>query len=188
MRFLHGRSGWPKSGHFQAFPFFRVPSLSPSTQRTSRSAPVTGRDEAPRPVSGVVVRRCGFARRPAPFSGQLSPWPAFGTPGGVWSRSGTGSRPEWGEPRIPHRCPGAWPCRFFPGCGAASIPCALESGLAGVRTRGVSPAWLPALLVSALPVASASWVGAWPSVTSLLPVCSSCGGVLPCWLALAERR
>ena len=61
-------------------------------------APVTGRDEAPRPVSGVVVRRCGFDRRPAPFSGQLSPWPAFGTPGGAWSRSGTGSRPGWGGP------------------------------------------------------------------------------------------
>ena len=61
-------------------------------------APVTGRDEAPRPVTGVVVRRCGFDRRPAPFSGQLSPWPAFGTPGGAWSRSGTGSRPGWGGP------------------------------------------------------------------------------------------
>ena len=61
-------------------------------------APVTGRDEAPRPVTGVVVRRCGFDRRPAPFSGQLSPWPAFGTPGGAWSRSGTGSRPGWGAP------------------------------------------------------------------------------------------
>ena len=73
MRFLHGRSGWPKSGHFQAFPFFRVPSLSPSTQRTSRSAPVTGRDEAPRPVSGVVVRRCGFARSLLPFLGSSLP-------------------------------------------------------------------------------------------------------------------
>ena len=49
-------------------------------------------------MSGVVVRRCGFDRRPAPFSGQLSPWPAFGTPGGAWSRSGTGSRPGWGGP------------------------------------------------------------------------------------------
>ena len=98
-----------------------------------------------------------------PFLGSSLPWPAFGTPGGAWSRSGTGSRPGWEEPRIPHRCPGAWPCPFFPGCCAASIPCALESGPAGVRTRGVSPAWLPALLVSALPVASASWVGAWPS-------------------------
>ena len=62
------------------------------------------------------------------------------------------------------------------------------SCLASSSARGVSPVWLPALLVSVLPVASASWVGAWPSVTSLLPVCSSCGGVLPCWLALAGRR
>ena len=49
-------------------------------------------------MSGVVVRRCGFDRRPAPFSGHLSTWPAFGTPGGAWSRSGTGSRPGWGKP------------------------------------------------------------------------------------------
>ena len=140
------------------------------------------------PKPGEAVRKCGSVRRPAPFSGQLSPWPAFGTPGVAWSRPGTGSRPGWGEPRIPYRCPGAWPCPFFPGCCAVSIPCALESGPVGVRTRGVSPVWLPALLVSVLPVASASWVGAWPSVTSLLPVCSSCGGVLPCWLALAGRR
>ena len=77
----------------------------------------------------------------------------------VWHRVSSGM----GGPRIPHRCPGAWPCRFFPGWCPASIPRALESGPAGVRTRGVSPAWLPALLVSALPVASAAWVGAWPS-------------------------
>ena len=71
-------------------------------------APVTGRDEGPRPVSGVVVRRCGFVRRPAPSSGQLFPWLAFGTPGVAWCRSGSGSRPGWGEPpRILHRSRGA---------------------------------------------------------------------------------
>ena len=48
------------------------------------------------PKPGEAVRKCGSVRRPAPFSGQLSPWPAFGTPGVAWSRPGTGSRPGWG--------------------------------------------------------------------------------------------
>ena len=88
-----------------------------------------------------------------------------------------------GEPRILHRCPEAWPCPFFPGYCGVLVPCALESGPSGVRTRVVFPAWLPPLLVSARPSPSASWVGprveAWPSsgwpwVSWWLP----CGGVV----------
>ena len=86
-------------------------------------------------MSGVVVRRCGFDRRPAPFSGQLSPWPAFGTPGGAWSRSGTGSRPGWGEPRC--RLDLRRNIRVYPrvGGGTSNVHEDLE------RKLGSIPAW-----------------------------------------------
>ena len=153
--------------------------------------PAPGRDEGPRPVSRVAVRRSWPVRTPVPFSGQLFPWPAFGTPGVAECRSDIEFYRGWREPRIPHRGPGAWPFPSFAAwCGVLGL-CALESGSAGFHTRGGSPAWLPALLVSARPVASASWAGArlcaWPSSGWLASVWpwvlrrSSCGALWISW-------
>ncbi len=122
-------------------------------------APVPGRDDESGAWDRVAVRRTWSGRIPSPFSGQLFPWPVFGTPCVAGCRSGIEFRREWRERRIPHRGPGAWPFPSFAACCGVLGLYALESGSAGFHTRGGFPASLPPLLVLAGPVASGPWAG-----------------------------
>ena len=93
----------------------------------------------------------------------------------------------WGESGFPSEFLGIWPRCASPGqCGFAA-PSAPGSVPSSGRMLGVPPSWLRPVLVSALPAPSAFWPLAWPSVTSLLSVCSSWGGALPCCWVPATR-
>ena len=162
VRFLHGRSGWPKSGHFQAFVVLRIAESFEVKNVPVCPGPGPGRGFAAW-VRAVVFRISWFGRMPAPSVAWPSPELACGVAGASRRRLRT-----WSGPGLPHSgspCRGqvTWPSAAFPGQGVSGIPCVPGSGFSAGRTPAVLGAWLRPPPGLARLVALVPWPWALPS-------------------------